>query len=64
MAKCVVCAAMGMDTTVDEQKAKETSMTMEYQGRTYYFDSQEHMNMFKEDPERYLKMAQEKGWAA
>lgn len=64
MAKCVVCAAMGMDTDVDEQQAKQKNMTVEYQGKAYYFDSQEHMNMFNEDPERYLKMAREKGWAA
>jgi len=64
MAKCIVCAAMGMDTEVDEQKAVQEGRTVEYQGRTYYLDSMEHFNMFKEDPERYLKMAQEKGWAA
>lgn len=64
MAKCVVCAAMGMDTPVDETKSKQENMISEYQGRTYYFDSVEHKNMFDSDPERYLKMAQERGWAA
>ncbi|MDI6817523.1 MAG: YHS domain-containing protein [Actinomycetota bacterium] len=64
MAKCVVCAANGMDTEVDENKARQNNMTAEYQGRTYYFDSQEHMSMFQEDPDRYLKMAREKGFAA
>jgi len=64
MAKCVVCAAMGMDTAVDETKAKQENLTSEYQGRSFYFDSMEHKSMFDQDPERYLKMAQEKGWAA
>ncbi|MCL6471689.1 MAG: YHS domain-containing protein [Firmicutes bacterium] len=64
MAKCIVCASMGMDTTVDEARAKQENLTSEYQGRTYYFDSLEHKNMFDQDPERYLKIAKEIGWAA
>lgn len=55
---------MGMDTMVDEEKAKQENLTSEYQGRTYYFDSQEHKEMFDQDPERYLKIAKEQGWAA
>ncbi|MBE0447400.1 MAG: YHS domain-containing protein [Actinobacteria bacterium] len=64
MAKCVVCAAMGMDTTVDEEDARRKGLTYDYKGRTYYLDSQEHLNMLKEDPERYIKIALERGWAA
>lgn len=64
MAKCVVCAAMGNINEVDEEMARQNNMTAEYQGRTYYFDSQEHKNMFMEDPDHYLKLAQEKGIAA
>ncbi len=64
MAKCVVCAAMGMETIVDETKAKQKNMTAEYQGRTYYFDSKEHMRMFEQDPERYLRMSRERGLVA
>lgn len=63
MAKCIVCAAMGLETLVDEQEAERKNMTVEYQGRLFYFDSVQHMNMFKEDPERYLKTARERGWA-
>ncbi len=64
MAKCVVCAAMGIDTPVDENRAAGERLTSEYQGRTYYFDSKEHMQMFEQDPERYLKLARERGFAA
>lgn len=64
MAKCVVCASMQLSTEVNEEQAKKNSRTIEYQGRTYYFDSMEHKKMFQEDPERYLKIARERGWAA
>lgn len=64
MAKCIVCAANGSDNDVDEQQAIKDHMTVEYQGRTYYFEGPEHMNMFKEDPDRYIQMAREKGFAA
>lgn len=64
MAKCVVCAAMGMDTNVNEEDAKQKGLTFDYKGRTYYLDSQEHLNLLKSDPDRYITMAQEKGWAA
>lgn len=42
----------------------QEGLATEYQGRTYYFDSKEHVQMFEQDPERYLQMAKEKGWAA
>ena len=64
MARCAVCASMEMVTEVDEQQAMQENRTYEYQGRTYYFDSMEHLNMFKQDPERYIKLARERGWAA
>ncbi|MBS3909055.1 MAG: YHS domain-containing protein [Actinobacteria bacterium] len=64
MAKCIACAANGFDIDVDEKQAQQDHMTVEYQGRTYYFESAEHMNMFKEDPDRYIQMAREKGFAA
>lgn len=65
MARCVVCAAvLNRETQVDEDQADQKGMFSEYQGRTYYFDSMEHKNMFNQDPERYMKIAREKGMAA
>lgn len=34
---------------------KSTEHTAEYEGKTYYFDSEACMNTFKENPEAYLK---------
>ena len=31
MAKCVVCAAMDIDTTVDEKKARQENLVAEYE---------------------------------
>lgn len=65
MARCIVCAAaLYRETQVDEDQAEQEGMFSVYQGRTYYFDSMEHKKMFDQDPERYLKIARERGMAA
>ncbi|MHB0976589.1 MAG: YHS domain-containing protein [Candidatus Aquicultorales bacterium] len=64
MARCITCAAMGHDVPVDEDQAKENNLTVEYQGKTYYFEGREHMEQFQKDPQKFIQMAQEKGLAA
>jgi len=50
MAKDLVC---GMD--VDEDKA---TATKEYQGKTYYFCSESCSTKFSEDPDKFVKKAE------
>lgn len=64
MARCIVCAANGVDRPVDEQEARQHGWVSQYQGMTYYEDTDEHHRLFEEDPEKYLRMAREKGLAA
>jgi YHS domain-containing protein len=47
MAVCPVCKMRVLVT-------KETPSYI-YKGKTYYFMSEEHKNIFVEDPERFLK---------
>lgn len=64
MAMCPVCVATGgMEAPIDKTKAEQQGLTTEYQGRTYYFDREEHKRMFMEDPERYLQMLRDKGYS-
>ncbi len=65
VAKCVVCAANGIDTYVDEDEAIRKGLTSEHRGETYYQERMQHKEMFDEEPERWLRMARERGkWAA
>ena len=48
MAKDPIC---GMD--VDIEKAKAAGLTAEYQGKIYYFDSEDCKQRFTKDPQRY-----------
>ncbi|MHB0977224.1 MAG: YHS domain-containing protein [Candidatus Aquicultorales bacterium] len=64
MARCMTCAAVGVEEPVDEEMAKQNGWTVEYEGKTYYFDSEEHMREFQEDPAKHVQMAREKGMAA
>ena len=47
MAVCPVCKMKVLVT--------ENTPTFVYKGKTYYFMSEEHKNIFVEDPERFLK---------
>lgn len=48
--KMAVCPVCKMKVLVSE-----TTPTYVYKGKTYYFMSEEHKNIFVEDPERFLK---------
>ena len=63
MARCIVCAANGMDRPVDEQEAKQHGWVSEYEGKTYYEDSDEHHGMFEREPGKFVRMAEDKGLA-
>lgn len=62
MALCPVCASMGMRREVDETQARTEGRCVDYQGKTYCEDTMEHYELFKQDPERYLREAREKGF--
>ena len=47
MAVCPVCKMKVLIT--------ENTPTYQYKGKTYYFMSEEHKQIFLEDPERFLK---------
>lgn len=55
---------MGHEVPVDENQAKQNNLTLEYQGKTYYFENPEHLQKFQRDPDKFIQMAQQKGLAA
>ena len=64
MARCITCAAMGHDGAVNEDQAKQNNLVVEYKGKTYYFESSEHMQEFQRDPDKFIQMAKQRGLAA
>jgi len=52
---------MSLRREVDPATARMNGWCVDYEGKTYCEDSEEHHRMFQQDPEKYLREASDKG---